>query len=518
MGRISRVGVAALATSALLVPVAQLGPGSAAAQPSPSVVSPPVGTPSLGTPTPRALTTTVRRQALLWRPCFGDAECADLRVPRDYTDPAAGTTSIAVLRMRTSDPVRRVGHLVVNPGGPGVAGRTYATAMSFSLPDQVTSRYDIVGFDPRGTGESGPLRCQSQADIRPWLTADSTPDTRAEVRRLVGLTQAFADSCADRHGAWLGQISTRDVTRDLDLLRAALGDSHLNFIGASYGTYLGTLYADAFPDRVGRLVLDGAVDPRDDVMGLTERQIGGFDHAIVRMARHCTTSRSCEVPGTGTTGVLRSINRLLQILDVAPVPSRSGSPLTQQAGVTGILAGLYDEGAWDSVLQGVAQALDGDGYTLATLSRGFLTSDATFLASFLSITCADSPRSPRPPALASWADRQAKSVRVPEVARYLAWSVLPCSVWPTHSDIAPGPVRAIGAPPILVVGTTHDPATPLEGARALARQLPGAMLLTYDGDGHTALGRGSTCIDRAVGRFLARGTLPEPGTQCRSKP
>ena len=496
MGRISRVGVAALAAGALLVPVSELAPGSAAAQPIPVVGPSPSVSPS---------------------PSVGSAECADLRVPRDYTNPTAGMTSIAVLRMPTSAPDRRIGHLVVNPGGPSVVGRTYAMALAVTLAEHITSRYDIVGFDPRGTGGSGPLRCQSQADIQPWLAADPTPNSQAEVRHLVQLTRAFADACRNSHGEWLEQIGTRDVARDLDMLRAALGDVRINYLGTSYGTLLGALYADAFPDRVGRLVLDGAVDPRDDVMGLTESQMVGFDHAIVRMARHCAVAPSCGIPGTGTAGVVRSINRLLQSLDVAPVPSRSGSPLTQQAGLTGILAGLYDEGAWDAVLEGVAQAHNGDGYALAALGRGFLTSDARFLASFLSITCADSPRSPRPQALVRWADRQAQSARVPEIAHYLAWSVLPCSLWPTHSAITPGPVRAIGAPPILVVGTTHDPATPFADARSLASQLPGAVLLTLDGDGHTAVGRGSTCIDRGVGRFLARGTVPDPGTVCRSR-
>lgn len=470
-----------------------------------------------GVATPPPVTPlAVAASPLDWTPCRGGSECAHLVVPLDHDDPTGPTISLAVLRTRTADPERRLGSLIVNPGGPGVPGRDYAAMLAFTLPTAVTGRYDIVGFDPRGTGSSSPLACLRQSQLDPWLTADATPDTAAEVRRFARLARGIGEACQERHPELLPHVGTMSTARDLDALRLALGDERLHFLGASYGTFLGSTYARLYPDRIGHLVLDGVIDPRDDQVGLTDGQIDGFDHALARMARDCARDSRCPVPGTGTRGVLRTVNRLLEDLDARPLDSRNGPPLLQQEAITGLLASTYDDASWDSAMRAVGDAVDGDGEALARMGRGFLTSGAGFLSSFLAISCVDSPAPPGPRGIGSWADLRAEGSRVPEVTRYLAWSVLPCSTWPVHADVPPGPVQAPGAAPILVIGTRHDPATPLAWARALDRQLDSGVLVVFEGDGHTALGRGSRCVDDIVTRYLARDRLPVDPTYCKS--
>lgn len=461
---------------------------------------------------PAPVTAAPALPALEWRPCGGDAQCARLVVPLDYDRPNGPTISIAV--RRTPATGERRGAIIANPGGPGVPGFDYGSTLAWELPASVGAAYDLIGFDPRGVGRSSAIRCLSQRQLRPWLRADATPDTLAEERRFAALARAFGTACQEKAGALLPHVNTRTVARDLDMLRIALGERSLNFIGASYGTYLGAMYAAQFPERVGHLVLDGAIDPREDQVGLTDGQIEGFDGAATRMAAWCAARRDCAVPGRDTRGVLRSINNLLARLDDAPLPAGAGGPLRQQEAITGILSGLYDRGSWRYTLAAIGAAIDGDGTDLAMMGRGFLTSGARFMSAFLAISCSDSPAPPGRAGVSQWARERASQVHVPELARYLAWSVLPCSTWPTHVGQPLQPVRAPGAAPILVIGTTHDPATPMPWARSLARQLESGVLLTRDGDGHTAIGSGSRCISRAVAEYLVDDRLPPVGTTC----
>ena len=467
-------------------------------------------------PAPESATTDVSAfegQQLTWRECYGESQCADLVVPLDYANLDGPTITIAVQRTQAAG--QRKGSLLANPGGPGVSGLSYASSLGWTLPDAVAESYDLVGFDPRGVGQSSPMKCLTQRELRPWFTADATPDTPGEQRAFARLAREFGTACTQRSPELVAHVNTRNAARDLDILRAALGDEQLTFVGASYGTYLGLMYAAQFPERVGHLVLDGVVDPRDDQVSLTDGQINGFDDAATRMARHCARDRACAVPGRTTAAVLREINGLFASLDRAPIEAGGGAPLIQQEAVTGVLSGLYDEGSWDGTLDAIGAALDGDGRELAYMGRSFLTSSASFLSAFYAISCIDSPAPPGPNAIAAWAADRAGNVNVPELARYLAWSVLPCTTWPAHVPEPPGPVHAENAAPILVIGTTHDPATPYAWARSVARQLDSGVLLTLRGDGHTAIGAGSRCISDAVGAYLTRGVLPDRGTVCR---
>lgn len=474
-------------------------------------------------PDPPAATTVtdergraVAARALDWSSCRGgEAECARLRVPLDYADPDGPTISLAVLRVRAGGDgqgAKYRGPLVINPGGPGVPGLDYPLAVGSWLED-VAASYDLIGIDPRGVGSSTPLRCQTNREMREWFRADGTPDTRSERRAFARLAARIGEGCARRSADLLPHVGTRNVARDLESLRIALGAPRLSFLGMSYGTLLGATYADMFPHRTGRVVLDGALDPRLDQVGITRGQIAGFDHAVQRMARSCADSSSCSL-GRDADAVLQRINRLLGSLDSRPVATSTGAPLTQTEAVTGILAALYSPSLWSTALAEIASALDGDGTGLALRGRAFLSGDAEFVSTFYAISCVDSPATPGPEDLAAWARDVARDSAVPELSRYLAWSVLPCHAWPAHLV---GPLTATtarGAGPILVIGTTHDPATPLSWARALTRQLDSARLLEFRADGHVAVGRGAVCIEGAVTSYFVRGLVPRDGAIC----
>lgn len=451
---------------------------------------------------------------LTWRDCeSGQAECATLRVPRDHDDPDAGMISVALLRLPATG--NRRGALVVNPGGPGLPGRSYPLYLAQALPDEVLRSYDLIGFDPRGIGESTALRCQTDREMRGWFRADATPDDRDEIRRLAVLAGRIGEVCAERSPALLEHMGTDDVARDLEVLRRALGDARLSFLGLSYGSLLGAVYAGMYPQRVGRMVLDGVVSPRLDQVSLTQGQIRGFDRALRRMVDDCARSPACPFGRQDSAEILRRINSLLERLDRRPLDSGSGLPLTQTEAVSGIIAGLYSPVSWDSTMLALARAVEGDGRDLASAGRGFLTGDATFLSAFYAVSCSDSPATPGTRELSDWAAREARRVAVPELARYLAWSVLPCTTWPTHRPKPFGRIDAAGAPPVLLVGTTYDPATPLSWARSLAEDLDSARLLEYRADGHVAISAGSSCISAVVGGYLTAGRLPREGAICR---
>ncbi|MFM9134160.1 MAG: alpha/beta hydrolase [bacterium] len=507
----TRATPATLAVALLIVAAGAAVPASAAVPDPPTAGSAP-GIATQGTAKQGAAPRVPARGALAWSPCYGgDAQCARLSVPRDHADPDGPTISLAVLRLPASGGGSR-GPLVVNPGGPGVPGRDYPLAVASWLPD-VARDYDLVGFDPRGVGMSAPLRCQTDREMRGWFRADGTPDTRAERDALARLAARIGAGCERGSAALLPHLGTRDVARDLEALRIALDAPRLSFLGFSYGTLLGATYADMYPRRTGRVVLDGAVDPRLDQVGITAGQIDGFDHAVRRMAASCAESRRCPL-GRSAGDVLQRINRLLRDLDSTPVPTGSGPPLTQTEAVTGILGALYNPARWPTALDDIAAALDGDGAALAARGRAFLSGDARFVSTFYAISCADSPATPGPDALAAWAERTARDSAVPELSRYLAWSVLPCHAWPAHRADPLTRLTAQGAGPILVIGTTHDPATPMPWTRALARQLDSAGLLEFRSDGHVALGRGNTCVDGVVTAYFARGAMPRAGAVC----
>lgn len=460
-------------------------------------------------------------QRLEWSACGGGQQCAWLTVPLDYADPSGATIRLRLSKSAATGPAGdRLGSLVVNPGGPGASGLDFASYVAGSLDDRVAAAYDVVGFDTRGVGRSAPITCMTGRQTTRWLRADITPDTPVEERRLMSLGARLADGCLQMTPQMARHVGSDETVRDMDIMRAALGDQRLTYLGYSYGTYLGTLYAEEFPDRVGRLVLDGAVDPSLDVMQISKGQSDGFQLALTRFARDCVTHSSCPWKGS-SANVIRGINRVLATVGRTPLPTHRGRDLVQSEAITAVLYSMYSPAIWPTLRQALRLAKIGDGMGLQQIAdfaadRTGPNSYATNMASaFPAIACWDSPPAPGIDGLRTAARAWSADAPVPELAKALSWGNAACSAWYGHSPRGAQPAQSSTTAPILVVGTTYDPATPYAWAKSLTRQLGTATLLTYRGDGHTAFGGNSRCIDDAVNRYLLTGATPAAGTVCR---
>jgi pimeloyl-ACP methyl ester carboxylesterase len=455
-------------------------------------------------------------QRLDWADCDDEYECTTVEVPLDYAAPDGAVIELAVLR-RSAPGDDRVGSLLVNPGGPGAPGTEYARAGPVN--DDVAERFDIVGFDPRGVGESAPIDCLDDAALDDVVETDGSPDDSAEVTQLQEQASALVTGCTDHSGEMLPYVRTVDVARDLDILRAALGDEVLYYRGASYGTDIGALYAELFPDRVGRLVLDGAIDPTLTGEQFLLGQAAGAERALTAYLQACAAAEDCPL-GQSVAEARSTLMDLLAVIDAMPLPTEDdGRPLTQSLAILGIVLPLYlspDEG-YPLLNLALERALAGDGSALLLLADQYLrrNSDGTYDGNLnevnSAVNCVDRPWEKDVKAIAAGipAFEQASPVFGP----YLGWSGLVCAQWPVPPESA-APVTAAGAAPILVVGTTGDLATPYEWAESLADQLESGVLLTFDGRGHTAYRKGSTCIDDAVDSYLIDGTVPEDGLRC----
>lgn len=459
----------------------------------------------------------VTPQPLAWQACGKGLECAELSVPLDHADQGGRQIALALNRRAATDPAARLGALVINPGGPGGSGVAFVRDSVEAISADVRARYDIVGFDPRGVGSSNPVDCLSDADLDDYLAAEATPDTPAEVTALEDDVRRFAAGCEARSGEVLPHLSTLNVARDLEIIRGALGQARLDYLGYSYGSYLGAVYAEEFPDRVGRLVLDGALDPTLTGEELILGQARGFELAYTSFVDACLDQRRCPL-GSSAAGIARQVTALLAELDTRTLPTVQERPLTQSLAASGIFFAMYESAVWEFLQEAIVAAFDGDGSGLLQIVDLFLerNDDGTYAGNLLeanaAVNCLDRP---------SGATAEEIAQRLPELreisplfGEYLAWGAFICQIWPVPPQGEPRPLPAAGAPSILVIGTTRDPATPYEDAQALAEQLESGVLLTLDGDGHTAYGRGNACIDAAVDAYLLAGTPPADGTRC----
>ncbi|HSF26420.1 MAG TPA: alpha/beta hydrolase [Actinomycetes bacterium] len=524
MTRPTRLAAATLALGVLLTgcsgdptgvpsPSTHTGPTGAETRPAP-----PASAPADDPATDPALA-SYYQQTLRWASCesaSGTAgfECATLTVPVDYADPDGPTLGLAVNRLPASGP--RLGSLVLNPGGPGGSGVEYAGYATAVVSSPVRERYDVVGFDPRGVATSDPVRCLDDRETDVFLAADASPDDAAEVARLVELSQQLGQRCQARNPEVLAHLGTEDVARDLDVLRAALGDDDLHYLGKSYGTFIGATYAEMFPWRVGRLVLDGALDPRSTSAEINLGQAKGFEVAFSAFLADCLGKRTC--PLTGDEADARAqLADFLAAVDRRPLPA-GDRQLTQALAVLGVVFAMYDEVFWPQLRSALKAGLSGDGRPLLGLADAYADrgTDGRYGSNqndvIYAVNCLDRPEPDGPEQLAAAQPGFEKAS--PLFGAYIAWSSLPCHYWPVKAESAPGALRAAGAAPILVVGTTRDPATPYVWAQGLAEQLDSGVLLTYEGDGHTAYRRGSDCVDSAVDAYLLKGETPAEGTRC----
>ncbi|PRY16070.1 alpha/beta hydrolase [Kineococcus rhizosphaerae] len=456
-------------------------------------------------------------QRLQWADCSGGFQCTQLTVPVDYADPSGPTASLAVVRLRTaatgSD---RLGSLVLNPGGPGASGVEYARAAKDVVAQDVRDHFDVVGFDPRGVGESDPLQCLTDAQVDEFLATDPTPDDPAEVQALSARTTELGKGCA-ASGALAAHVDTVSAAKDMDVLRAALGDDKLSYLGKSYGTYLGAWYAEQFPQRVGRFVLDGAIDPALSSEQVNAGQAAGFEVALRSYVQDCLGGKDCPLTGTVDDGVAQ-VRRFLAGLDADPLPTGTARPLVQGLGYLAVAYPLYATQLWPQLSAALTKAFAGDGSAMLALADAYAhrSANGTYADNsttvIYAVNCLDRDDAETEPQVAATVARFAQDS--PTFGPFLAWGGLACTNWPVAPVGEARQVHAEGAGPIVVVGTTRDPATPYAWAKSLAAELSSGRLLTYDGDGHTAYATGSSCIDDAVDTYLVSGTEPAEGTTC----
>jgi pimeloyl-ACP methyl ester carboxylesterase len=455
-------------------------------------------------------------QDLRWRDCGRD-KCAVLTVPLDYERPDGKTIGLAVLKVPALDPKGRVGALVVNPGGPGGSGVSYAAAGSLQFGTPLSRAFDIVGFDPRGVGQSDPLECIDTQQLDALVAFDPDPDTRAERNEMDRLIRGFGQGCLDHSGQLARHMSTKEAARDMDILRAALGERRLDYLGASYGTFLGATYADLFPEHVGRFVLDGAIDPSLSNEQLSLAQAHGFETALRAYVKDCVDRGDCFLGRTVPDGISR-IQAFLAQVEKQPLPTGSSRELTEGLAMLGIWMPLYVKDYWGQLTTGLKQAMDdGRGSVLLSLadlytSRGPSGFTDNSMEALYAVNCLDHDDYIATSQVPShFAEFEKAS---PTFGRAFAFGLSTCSQWPVKSGQHTVALHAAGAPPIVVIGTTRDPATPLAWARALAEELQSGHLITRDGDGHTAFQRGNSCVDDAVENFLIKDVVPKDGLSC----
>ncbi|MEU6084421.1 alpha/beta hydrolase [Streptomyces sp. NPDC047108] len=448
-------------------------------------------------------------------------ECADMKVPLDWSKQDGKKIDIALIRVKAKDTKRRLGSLVFNFGGPGGSGVTGLPGSAASDYATLHTRYDLVSFDPRGVGESQGVRCLDDKATEAADAIDATPDTPAEVRRSEAFGRRGNAACEKNSGAVLPHVDTESAARDMDLLRHVLGDKKLNYFGISYGTQLGGVYAHLFPERVGKAVFDAVVDPTSDPADNAVGQAKGFDLALTNFLTLCAerSGRKCPTGPDPEQGKERIV-ALLEKLDRRPLPTKDGRKVNESVAVSGMAQALYAKELWDPLARGLAEAMSaGSGDTLLKLSDLMADRDEQGRYSNANdantaITCADQKQrytvedvQDRLPALRKIS---------PVFGAFTGWQMLSCTDWPVDGT-SDQTVAAPGSAPILVIGTTGDPATPYAGAKRMADRLGKgvAVNITNKGEGHGSYGVG-TCVTKAVDAYLLNGKVPSDGLVCSS--
>ncbi|WP_327585172.1 alpha/beta hydrolase [Nonomuraea sp. NBC_00507] len=494
------------------------------------------------------LPASLTAQKLRWKPCPAPSvlqgadrrpgklpdgtawQCTTMKVPLDYAKPDGETIDLALIRAEAKPKTEskgRIGSLVFNFGGPGSSG--VASLPQFAADEymKLHERYDLVSFDPRGIGNSGGVRCLDDKALERWLAADSTPDDATELGQLRTRSKAFIQACEKNSSRILPHVDTVSAARDMDLMRQLLGDRRLNYFGISYGTELGGVYAHLFPENVGRTVLDAVVDPTQDDAAVALSQAKGFQLALENFMKDCAKEPDCPT-GSGpaarknTDAGIRKITALLKRLDSKPLKAgEDGGELTQAEALTGMAAALYGKETWVMLKSGLRDAMkkNGDGRWLQFLADFYNGRDKNgrynnLQSAYTAVICADS------------SDRYTEQDVLDRLPQFrdaspvfgesMAWTLLTCSGWKVREGSSRTvEVSAKGAEPIVVIGTTGDPATPYEGARRMAEQLGEGVgvEVAYKGEGHGAY-PGSDCVTDAVDGYLLDGKVPADGTVC----
>jgi pimeloyl-ACP methyl ester carboxylesterase len=442
-------------------------------------------------------------------------EVGTFTVPIDYNDPSKGRFNLNVARHVASDPSQRVGTLLVNPGGPGAAGVDLAIFADLNYGPSLLQHFDILAWDPRGTGASTPaIDCTDDYDHF-YAEGDITPDDAAEREQLVDLAKEFATDCTEKNGAFYQYVGTNNSARDMDAIRGALGESKISYFGFSYGSELGAVWATLFPATVRAAVLDGAVDPTVSSEEQGIEQSKGFEASLDTFLSQCSSDPSCSFHNGGHADT--AFDQLMDSLDANPVPSEQGRPdVSLAVAITGVAEAMYDDSTWPELAEALTAAQKGDGSGLLKLydEYNFIKADGTYenvIEAFQVISCMDTKD--RPTVEQSDADVPAQQAAAPRINRRSVGDYF-CTFFPPPTD-PEVTITGDGAGPIVVVGTTGDPATPLAGAEKMAESLDEGRLVTVVGNQHTGY-EVNECSTRAVEAYLVdpAGHLPAVGLRC----
>lgn len=458
-------------------------------------------------------------QAVDWQPCDSTFECTSITAPLDWANPSASSIKLALIRHKSTGTAE--GSLLVNPGGPGGSGVNFVRdSLDYAVSTNLERHYDIVGFDPRGVGASTSVKCLDAAEMDTFLYG-ILPGVRGSdswVAEATASQQSFADACGANSGDLLKFVDTQSAARDLDLIRAVLGDAKLNYLGYSYGTYLGASYAELYPAKVGRMVLDGVLDPAVSNTEVNIAQAQGFEKQLRAYLKDCLGTSLCPFAGQSVDQAMSTIRKVLDQLDANPIRSKDGRQLGADALLTAIVYPLYSPTSWQYLSTMFAALQQGDvsvAFQLADAYNG-RNADGTYsdnsTEAFKAINCLDYSYDASPQAMAE--QRAQLEAAAPVIGTYFAYGDIGCSVWPSQSTHQRGPVTAAGSNTIVVVGTTGDPATPYQWAVSLSKELQNATLITYDGNGHTAYNKSNACVNDAVDAYFVDGTVPAAGLTC----
>lgn len=458
---------------------------------------------------------------LAWHGCDTHYLCSTLSVPLNYAVPNGTQVKLAVIELASTSK-HPIGDLVMNPGGPGGSGVQFLEGQGF--PAALRSSFNLVSFDPRGVNESDPVKCVGTAKLRELAATNPDPVSASQVQAVVNDSKEFDDACAANTGKeLLDNVSTLDTARDLDRLRAALGQTKLDYMGFSYGTYLGEVYAEHFPSHIRAMVLDGVVNPALSVATVAAQQAEGFEFNLNAFFSWCATNSTCD--GELPQGAAQAYQQLMSSLGSGSVLMAHLKPIyggdqrvTLGLAETAVLGSLYAKQTWSYLAQAIAEGLQGDGSLVAALAYSYdgLQANGTFAnldAANSAINCLDRPYPKQVSFYQNLASQLAKLA--PDFGALSAWSDLGCAFWPLPAQGKQGPVKVKNVPPMLLIGSTGDPATPYPWAQEVAKQIPGSRLLTRDGTGHTGY-LYSACVQKWADEYLARLKLPPAGTVCKS--
>lgn len=456
------------------------------------------------------------QQTLTWKPCRDEFECSSYEVPLDYAEPGRGTITLKMLKAPARDQKAKLGALLVNPGGPGASAQDYAAGGSSYWGRPLLRNYDIIGVDPRGVAASDPVDCVTDSQLDEIIASDPTPDTPAEWKHDDRLNQMFFGGCMKRDPEVATHMSTEEAARDMDVLRGILGEAKLTYFGASYGTFLGGTYADLFADHVGRMVLDGAIDPSQTTVQMSLVQAHGFEVALKAYLQACVQKPKCYLGDSVAAGQQR-IEAFFERMDQHPLPVVDRE-LTEGTALYGVILPLYNKSYWPILDAALGSALDGNGFQLLALADAYTGRGPTgkyLNNSFQAlpvVNCLDYDDPVSQARAIALIPRFEKAS--PTFGRAFVSDLSACAAWSFRSGKQGATLKATGAAPILVVGTTRDPATPLSWAKALSAQLDNSVLLIRDGDGHTGYNAGNQCTDDAIEAYLVEGKVPADNTRC----